>query len=165
MREALPSASLQPSSSISIIVLRAVHASLGLSFGFKGWTYATTAVMLVHEHLSQSFDSNSMAYFDTACEITLIDRDWLLNHLSDQKIKTISTPLKVGNIGASKHNFSKFAALSLNFLYRNNVRDLVYVSLQSEIHLVESLWANLLIDNKIMSFKTIVINLGRKAHL
>lgn len=41
----------QPSSFIPIIVLKAVHASLGSGFSFRGWTYATTAVMLTPEHL------------------------------------------------------------------------------------------------------------------
>ena len=72
------------------------------------------------------------------------------------------TPLKVRGIGASKHEFSKFAALSLYFPGRNAIRDLIYAALRCEIYLVESLRANLLVGNDIMSPEAMVINLGKK---
>lgn len=51
MGETLPSASSQPSLSIPVIVLKAMHISFGSVFSFKGLTYATTAVTLAPKHL------------------------------------------------------------------------------------------------------------------
>ncbi len=70
-----------PSSSIPIIVLKAVHTSLGSDFRFRGWTYATAAVTLAPKHLPQSSDPNSTACLDTGCGVPLVDKHWLLKRL------------------------------------------------------------------------------------
>lgn len=77
----------------------------------------------------------------------------------------MSIPLKTRGISASKHKSLEFAVLFLNFSGRKNVEDLIYASLQCEIHFVGGFWANLLIGNNIMSSKAIVINLGKKSAL
>lgn len=120
---------------------------------------------LAPEHLLQSFNPDSTACLDTGCGVTLVDKHWLLKRFPDQKISTMSIPLKVRGIGGSKHEFSKFAALSLYFPGRNAVGDLVYAALRCEIHLVEGLYANLLISNNIMSPETMIINLEKKTDI
>ena len=159
------SASPQLSSFIPVIVSKAMHTFLGSGFSFRGWTYATTAVTLAPEHFPQSSDSDSTACLDTGCGVTLIDKHWLLKRLPDQKISTMSTSLKIRGIGASKHESSEFATLSLYFPGKNGVGDLVYAALQCEIHLVEGLRANLLIGNNIMSPEAMAIDLGKKTAL
>lgn len=77
----------------------------------------------------------------------------------------MSPLLKVRSINASKHEFSEFAALSLYFSGKNNVEDLVYATLQYEIHLIEGLRTNQLIGNDIMSLEAMVIDLGKKTAL
>lgn len=80
-------------------------------------------------------------------------------------INTISTLLKVRGIGASKYESSEFVVLSLNISDKNNLGDLVNTSLQYEIHLIEGLYANLLIGNNIIFPEAMVINLGKKTVL
>lgn len=160
--ETLPSASPQSSLSIPVIVSKAVHTSLGSVFSFKGWIYAIAAVTLAPEHLPQGSDLDSTACLDTGCGVTLVDKHWLLKHFPDQMISTMSTPLKVRGIGASKHESSEFAALSLYFPGKNAVGNLVYAAFWCEIHLVEGLRANLLVGNDIMSPEAMVIDLGKK---
>ena len=126
---------------------------------------ATTALTLAPEHLSQGSDPDTTACLDTGCGVTLVDKHWLLKRLPNQKINTMSSPLKVRGMGASKHESSEFAALSLYFSGKNNVGDLVYAALQCEIHLVEGLYANLLIGNDIRSPEAMVIDLGKKTAL
>lgn len=162
VKKTLPSASPQPSSSIPVIVSKTVHTSLGSGFSFRGWTYVTAAVTLAPEHLPQGSDPDSTACLDTSCGVTLVDKHWLLKRLPNQKISIMSTPLKVRGIGASKHESSEFAALSLYFPSKNSVGDLVYPAIRCEIHLVESLRANILVGNDIMSSEAMVINLGKK---
>lgn len=77
----------------------------------------------------------------------------------------MSTLLKVRGIRASKHKSGDFAALSLFFPKKNEVGQLVYVSLTCEIHLVKDLRANLLIDNNIMSPESFVIDVKEKSAL
>ncbi len=78
----------------------------------------------------------------------------------------MSTPLKVRGIGASKHKSWEFAALSLYFPEKNNAGQLVYASLTYEVHLVEDLRTNLLIENDIMSPEGFVIDVkGKKVFI
>lgn len=77
----------------------------------------------------------------------------------------MSTPLKVGGIGASRHKSEKFAALFFYFLGTNGAGKLVYTLLRCEIHLVKGLRANLLIGNGIMLPKNFVINIEKKIML
>lgn len=77
----------------------------------------------------------------------------------------MSTYLKVNGIGASKYKSAEFAALFLYFPGKNNAREVVYASLECEIHLVEGLRVNLLICNNILSPKNIVINIAKKTAL
>lgn len=117
--------------------------------------------MLTPEYLLQISDSDSTVYLNTSCRVTLIDRYWLLKHLSKQKINIISTPLKVRGKSTSRYKFSEFLVLYLNVPGKNNVGDLVYTLLQYEIYFVEGLSDNSLISNNIISHKIIVINLGK----
>lgn len=72
--DALPPTSPQPSSSIPVIVSKAVYISLGLGLSFRGWTYTTAAVTLAPENFSQSSDPNFTACLDTGCRVTLVDK-------------------------------------------------------------------------------------------
>ncbi len=151
-------------SAIPIIASKAVHQSFGSGLAFRGWTYATATVTLAPDHLPPDSNLESTAYLDTGCGVTLVDKGWLAKYLPAQKISTMSTPLKVRGIGASKHESGEFAVLSLYFPGKDNAGQLVYASLTCKIHLVEDLRANLLIGNDIMSPEGFVIDVkGKKA--
>lgn len=139
VEEASPLSSAQPSSSIPIVMSKAIHQSLGSGLGFRGWTYATASITLTLEHLPPSSDPDFTACLDTGCGVTFVDRDWLLKRLPHQKISTISILLKVRGIGASKHESAEFPALSLYFPGKNDAEQLVYIALKCEIHLVDGL--------------------------
>lgn len=83
--------------------------------------YATTLIIPMPEHLPPNSDSNSLACLDISCGVIFVDCDWLLKHLSHQKISTISTFLKVRGISASKYESAEFAALLLYFPGKNDV--------------------------------------------
>lgn len=142
-----------------------MHTSLESSFSFKGWTYITAAITLAPKYFPQNSELNSTICFDISCRVIFINKYWLLKRLSNQKINIMSSSLKVRGIRASKYESSEFVALALYFPGKNGVGDLVYATLQYKIHLVESLHANLLIGNNIMSLKAMVINLGKKTVL
>lgn len=75
------------------------------------------------------------------------------------------TLLKVRGIGVSKHKSEEFPALFLYFPGKNNVERLVYASVRCEIHLVDGLRANLLIENDIMSPENFVIDIDKRSTL
>lgn len=72
----------------------------------------------------------------------------------------MSTPLKVRGIGASKYESAQFAELPLFLLGENNEGQKVYAFIRCELHLVDSLKANILIDNNILAPESFVLNVG-----
>lgn len=77
----------------------------------------------------------------------------------------MSTLLKVKRIKVLKHKSEKFAAFFLCFWETNNTGKLVYTFLRCEIHLVESLKVNLLIENNIILSENFIINIKKKLYL
>ena len=69
----------------------------------------------------------------------------------------MSTPSKVRKIKASKYKSREFAALLLYLPEKNNAGQLIYASLTCKIHLIKDLGAILLIENDIISLKSLVI--------
>lgn len=73
-----------------------------------------------------------------------------MRQLPNQKIKEISTFLKVRGIEASKYESIQFVELSLFLLGENNKGQKVYVFVRCELHLVKDLRANVLVGNNIL---------------
>ncbi len=92
--------------------------------------------------------------------MTLVDKDWLLRQLPDQKIKEMSTPLKVREIGTSKHKSAQFTEVSLFLLGESNEGQKVYASIRCELHLVKRLRANILIGNDILAPESFILNIS-----
>lgn len=149
-----------PSSPISIITSNYVVPAMGSGLAFQGWTYATAAVIFFSQVLPLELDSSAIAWLDTGCGVTLINKNWLLQRLLYQKIKEISTSLKVREIRVSRHESNQFAELSLFFPGENGEREMVYASIKCKLHLVQSLRANILTGNNILAPKDFVINIG-----
>ena len=160
-----PSLPAEATSPIPIIASKAVHQFFSSGLAFRGWTYATAIITLTPRHLPPDFNPKSTACLDTGCGVTLVDKGWLSKHLPTQKINTMSTPLKVRGIRASKHESGEFAALSLYFPGKNNTGQLVYASITCEINLVKGLKTNLLIGNNIMSPEGFLIDVKAKSAL
>ena len=133
---------------------------MGSGLAFRGWTYATTAVTLIPQILPLESDPGVTACLNTGYDVTLVDKDWLLRQLPDQKIKEISTPLKDRGIEASKHKSAQSAELYLFLLGENNKGQKVYTSFKCKLHLVEGLRANILIGNNILALESFVLNVG-----
>lgn len=130
-----------------------------LSLAFQGWTYATVAVTLVSQVFPLESGPGATACLNVGCSMTFVNKDLLLRQLPEQKIKEMSTSLKVRGIGASKHKFAQFAELFLFFPGENNKRQKVYASFKCKFHLVDGLRANILIGNDIFALEKFVLNI------
>ena len=149
-----------PNSPIPIITSKSVVPAMGSGLAFRGWTYATAAVTLLPQVLPLESDPSATACLNTGCGVTLVNKDWLLRQLPNQKIKEMSTPLKVRGIGTLKHESAQFAELSLFLLGEDNEEQKVYASIRCKLYLVEGLRANILVDNDILAPESFVLNVG-----
>lgn len=66
---------------------------------------------------------------------------------------------------SAKHNSDEFVSVPLYFLGRNKSKQLVYVQINRDLHLVEVLRANMLIRNDIIGLERISIDIAEKIAL
>ena len=156
----LISGALAPNSPIPIITSKSVVPAMGSGLAFRGWTYATPVVTFLPQVLPLESYPSATACLNTGCGVTLVDKDWLLRQLPNQKIKEMSTPFKVRGIGSSKHKSTQFAELCFFLLEEDNKGQKVYASIRYELHLVEGLRANILVGNDILAPESFVLNVG-----
>lgn len=118
------------------------------------------AVTFFPRILQLESDPSATVCLDIGCDVTLVDKDWLLRQLPDQKIKEMSIPLNIRGIGASKHKSAQFVELFLFLSGKNDEKQKVYASFKCKLHLVEGLRINILIANDILPPESFVLNIG-----
>lgn len=146
-----------------ITVTKALKKWLQILLELK--TYATASITLIFYLFPLDLDLTMTTCLDTGCRIIFIDKIWLLSYLLHQKISTISTLLNVRGIGTSKHKSAQFAALLLYFLGEDQAGQQVYTSIKWKLYLVNSLRANILVGNDILSLEGFVININKNRAL
>lgn len=92
--------------------------------------------------------------------MNLVNKNWILRQLLDQKIKEISTSLKVKEIRASNYESAYFAEFSLFFSGENDKKQKIYAFIRCELHLVEIFRANILISKDILTLESFLLNVG-----
>lgn len=95
-----------------------------------------------------------------SCGVTLVDKEWLCQHVPDEKILKMLVFLKVRGIRASKHELDKFLLISIDFLGFDEHKQPVYARIYREMHLVDGLKANILVENDIIAPEDIMIDLA-----
>ena len=85
-------------------------------------------------------------YLNFGCAVNLIDRIFLTKAYSKLSIKTITSPITIREIGSNKHETSEYVITPLYF----PDEDATTILTSREIHIVDNLKINLLIDINIM---------------
>lgn len=77
----------------------------------------------------------------------------------------MATSLKVGDISFIKHDFDKFVSIFLYFLGKDKGKQLVHMQISQELYLKNGFRANMLIENNIIGFEQIFIDITKKTTL
>ncbi len=88
-----------------------------------------------------------------------------MKKLPSQKISTIPVPLKVRDIGASRHESWQFALRTLYIPGTDQKGRKVYTSITCELYLVDGLKANILVGNDVLCTEDFAINLYNSSAL
>lgn len=157
--------------SISIIESNASRSDLGSGYDFRSWNFAITSVSLRSDTLKNdaittdispaSTPEEAIEYtecMNTGCSPTIVDRVWLERQLSNAKIHKMALPLKVRGIGTSKHETDEYVTEPLYFPATNTAGDNIIACVRRELHIVEDLRINILIDNDIIESEDITLD-------
>ena len=126
------------------------------NFNFRSWNYVIAKVRLIKT------DTNDNVYLNTNCDITLIDRLWLANLLPNTRISKITSFLRVRGVGSSQHKTSKYLVTPCYFPRIDKHENEVLAYARREIHIVDELRANILIENDFINPKGISIDIANQ---
>ena len=94
-------------------------------------------------------------YLNIKCNITLINKGFILQQNPHIEIKKLSFLLLIKNLNIIKYIINKYLIINLYFLIKDNK----FIWLYKELHIVNNLKIKLLIRINNLSFKEIIINL------
>lgn len=116
------------------------------------------AITFVPQVLPFESDFNTTACFNTGCGVTLVNKAWFLRQFLQQKIKEMSTPLKIRGIRSSKYKSAQFEEVFLFLLGENMENRQVYTLFKYKLHLIEGLQVNILVGDNIFTLKGFILN-------
>lgn len=128
-----------------------------IEYAFRDFQYVTIKV---------SFNSNETKdeiCLDTECIMTLEDRNYLKLHLLDYQslVKLIRSFISIRDIDDVIHEFTKYFIITL-YIERTLNNKSVLVSITREIHLMNNLKMNMLINIDILVSKRMILNMSHK---
>ena len=166
VRRAVEETSSDPPSSRPILRFAAKLSASGSGLAFRGWSYATTSITIDPAILPAISNPDTLVCLDTGSGVSLVNKAWLAKKYPSQKINTMPVPLKVRGIGASRHESGEFALTAFYTPGLDREGSEVYACVQCELHLVNSLKANMLIGNNVLCTEGFTINLANaSAHI
>ncbi len=121
---------------------------------FRKWNYAEALIKL-----RSNFDEDFVC-LNIDIEAFLTDRNFVLKLLSKAHIHLMTTFLTIRNIDANVHEIKKYVNFSIYLSSKND--SIKMTKIHKEMHFVKELKTNMLIENDILRFEEIIIDVQRK---
>ena len=132
---------------ISIVISNVdVFKDIETDCDYRGWNYAKVEI---------AFFANVKSEFvcmNTDSEITLADRKFFYRQNSNVSIRIMITSFIVRNINFDQHQIVDYVIMSMYFLNQKNNK-IVKNIIRREIHLINNLKTNMLIENNVIDSK------------
>ena len=135
-----------------------VFKNLDIDFEFRSWSYVKENVSLIEN------EKKSDVCFDIDVSVTLINATFFHRQNSEVSIRQMITSLTVRDLDTSQHQSSNYAIVSMYFVDVKNDSS-VKTLIRREVHLVDNLKVNMLIDNDVTVSESVVLDLVKKQAL
>ena len=144
-------------SSFSSIMDSFVDSSknIEIEYEFRRFTYAKVKSSLVVE-----FSSDDMC-LDIEARIILRHKAFFKSQTSNTSIRTMTTSLSVRGLSIYKHDFNEYALVDFYFENTKNEKS-IRAHFRRELHLVDDLKVNVLVEMNVLEFEGFLINLDAK---
>ena len=124
-----------------------VNKDIDIDYKFKDYQYAFAKVFLIENENSTSVCA------DIETEITLADTMFFNTTVKNISIKTMITSIIVRELNTTKHSIDKYVIVFMYFSEKDNHDELVRAKITREVHFVNNLKANILIENDVLRLK------------
>ena len=144
------------SESIEIIKFNASFNDLEFDVEFRNWNFLKTLLKIF------STDEETYVCLNIECDATLCDKKFIIIKLTDLQIQIMITSLKVRSIDSITHEISEFVMISIYFLDTNKFEKSALANIIREIHLIDGLKINMLIENDILELEGFIIDVSKR---
>ena len=137
-----------------LIIQSSVDSDLeiDIDYDFRDWNHAKTDIALFE---TTTFKKSCL---DTDARLTLVDRQFLKSQASNVHLRIMITSLIIRDLSTRQHKIDEYVMIFIFMIEINVVDENVRATFRREIHVVDDLKTNILIDNDIMSSKDISID-------
>ena len=131
------------------------NKNVDIDYEFREWKYVRVSTAL-----SFIIESKHVC-FDIDVNIIFVDREFFKRQISNISIRTMTTSISIRDFDTTQHWFSDYVII---FIYFSNKKNeiIVKVMITREIHLIDNLKINMLIENDFMKSKKIDINVTKE---
>ncbi len=124
---------------------------IDIDFEFRDWIYVKVMISLFIKNYE------TQVCLDTECSVILANRKFIKINESHYIIRRMITSLNVQELNINKHQTSKYIIVIIYFtsiLNNKSIRDMI----RREVHLIDELKINMLIDNDILELEDMFID-------
>ena len=131
------------------------NKNVDIDYKFRKWKYVRVSTTL-----SFIIESKHVC-LDTNVNIILVDREFFKRQTSNISIRTMTISISIRDLDTAQHWFSDYVIIFIYFSSKKN-EIVVKVMITREIHLIDNLRINMLIENDLMKSKKIDINVTKR---
>ena len=147
----------KPSADVPIIAFSVDFSKdVETGHGFRDWGYTRMQVAL------SSTDEAKPICLDIGAGIILADKQFFKREAPNVPIRTMASPISVRDVGTDKYSFSEYAIADVYIPDHNKSDAAVKAKITREIHLVNNLKANMLLDTDFIEPEKIDISIPNK---
>jgi hypothetical protein len=125
---------------------------IDIDFEFRNWIYVKIMISLFIKN------EKTQICLDTDCSVILTNENFIRMHEAYYIIRRMTTSLNVRDLEINKHQISKYIIVSIYFAEKIAEEKLIRRVIHREVHLVNDLKVNMLIENDILDFENISID-------
>ena len=133
-----------------------LEPNIDIDYEFRDWIYAKSTLALFEQTI---LDKNCL---NIDANLTLIDKLFLKSQSSSVQIRIMTTSLSIREIETTQHKTSEYAIVLIYFNEEDDSEKKVRADFRREVHIVNNLKINILIETDVIDAKNITINVVKK---
>jgi hypothetical protein len=126
--------------------------NIKIEFEFRDWIYVKVMISLSIKN------NETQICLDTDCNVTLTNRNFIKMHEAHYFIRRMIISLNVRELKINKHEIWEYIIAIMYFLEKINQDKLIRKVIRREVHLMNDLKVNMLINNDILRLEEIFID-------
>ena len=131
-------------------------SNIDTKYEYREWNYVKAIVFFFENVISK------MCCLDIDVDVILINKKFLKTQTLDIQIRIIAIFFSVRELNINRYFTFEYVVVFIYFVDKNTIDKKIKTCFRREIHIVDDLKTNMLIENHIIDSKNFIINLNKK---